>query len=193
MAAKKAIARAARRHKRSLSRFKRSPSFQRFVEHPRYGCQPIRSGERWTNAGIRQAYWRYGSERMIFPESAITANISRQRYGYSPRRVYVDCARVCRVCHRPFLFFALEQQFWFEVLRFFVDADCRHCQDCRHDRHLFRRSTAEYDALMGMDPKTPAQWDRLEELGNALFAEGYIKRPETLLKSRMPKRLRRTL
>lgn len=190
MAAKKAIARVSRKRKRALRRFKRSPSHVRFVEHPRYGSQPIRSGERWTEAKIRHAYWRYNSERMIFPESAITADIARQCYGYSPRRVYVDCARVCRTCHRPFLFFALEQQFWFEVLKFFVDADCRHCQGCRYESQLFKRSVAEYDGLISQPEKIRADWGRLEELGDALFAEGYVTKPETLLKSRMPKRLR---
>ncbi|MEM9045735.1 MAG: zinc-ribbon domain containing protein [Pseudomonadota bacterium] len=193
MPAKKAAARAARQRKRALKRFKRSTQRSRYVDHPRYGNRPIISGERWTLEQIRQAYWGYRRQGVIFPESAITADLSRQRYGYSPRRVYVDMEQVCRTCRRKFLFFALEQKFWFEVLGFFCDAQCHHCQDCRHERHLFERSIEEYGALLGQAHKTRKEWDRLEELGAALFEVGYIKKPETLLKSRMPKRLRRLM
>ncbi|MEM8790092.1 MAG: zinc-ribbon domain containing protein [Pseudomonadota bacterium] len=191
MPAKKAAAREARRRRRAWKRLKRSTRFTRYVDHPRYGNQPILSGERWTLDQIRQAYWGYCRRGVIYPETAITADLSRQRYGYSPRRVYVDMEQTCRTCHRKFLFFALEQKFWFETLGFFCDAQCHHCQECRHEKHLFARSIEEYGDLLKKDDKTRKDWDRLEELGTALFDAGYITKPETLLKSRMPKRLRR--
>lgn len=192
--ARKAERRLERRRKRSQRQYRhsRARNLGPYVIHPRYGDRPILSDERWTEAEIRRAFWRYGSQR-IFPETAIKANIARQKYGYSPRRVYVDVEKRCRSCGRKFLFFALEQQYWFEVLQFFVDADCVHCQDCRHLTHLFRQKIAEYEALLARPGKTVAQWDRLSTLADALYHEGYIKKPETLLKSRMPRRLRRSL
>ncbi|MEM1276694.1 MAG: zinc-ribbon domain containing protein [Pseudomonadota bacterium] len=193
MQAKKAMARAARRRKRAVRRLKRATETTRYVDHPRYGNRPILSGERWTLEQIRQAYWGYCRQQVIYPESAITADLSRQRFGYAPRRVYVDMEQVCRTCRRKFLFFALEQKFWFEVLGFFCDAQCHHCQECRHERHLFQRSIEEYGDLLKKAGKSRKDWGRLEELGTALFELGYITKPETLLKSRMPKRLRRQL
>ena len=190
MIAKKAAARQARRLKRKRP-VKRSHSATRYVDHPRFGNRPILSGEKWTLAEIRQAYWGYNRQAVLFPETAITADLTRQRYGYAPRRVYVDMEQTCRTCGRKFLFFALEQKYWFEILGFFCDAQCHHCQDCRHERHLFERSIEEYGELLKREGKTGKDWARLEELGTALFDAGYIKKRETLLKSRMPKRLRR--
>ena len=37
---------------------------------------------------------------------------------------YFDAKRVCRKCERPFLFFAEEQKYWYEDLRFPLEADC---------------------------------------------------------------------
>lgn len=190
MTAKKALARQARRRARKIKKLKRSTTALRYVEHTRYGNRPIISGEYWSLNQIRQAYWGYNLRRdRIFPETAITADLSRQNYGYSPRRVYVDMEMTCRTCRRKFLFFALEQKHWFEELGFFCDAQCHHCQDCRHKAHREKRSRQDYDALIAKPEKTPADWARLETLGSALWEAGAITKPGTLLKSRMPKRL----
>ncbi len=41
---------------------------------------------------------------------------------------------VCRTCARTFLFFAREQQYWYEDLHFYIDTDCVHCPTCRGSR-----------------------------------------------------------
>lgn len=189
MPAKKAERRAERRRRRAHRKFARLAGRTTYVDHPRYGSRPILSGERWTEGEIRRAFWAYGSVQ-FFPETAITADITRQNYGYCPRRVYVDIARNCKTCSRPFLWFALEQKFWFEELGFFVDAQCHHCQGCRRSQHLLRARRKDYDALIAKVDKTRAEWGRLERLGTALWEAGEITKPETLLRSRMPKRLR---
>ncbi|MEM9783848.1 MAG: zinc-ribbon domain containing protein [Pseudomonadota bacterium] len=192
MGAKKAEARAARRRKRMQRAFRRVPRRGTYVDHPRYGNRPILSDERWTETEVRRAFWQYGRAR-IFPETAIRADLTRQNYGFSPRRCYVDIAERCRSCGREFLWFALEQKHWFEELGFFIDAQCHHCQDCRHISHKLRERRQAYDALIAKADKTTAEWERLERLGKALWDAGAITKPETLLKSRMPKRLRRRL
>ena len=58
------------------------------------------------------------NRRAYFPESAIPADESRQNYSVIPRLCYVDELRRCRKCDRDFIFFAREQHFWYEVLRF---------------------------------------------------------------------------
>ncbi|MEL6197168.1 MAG: zinc-ribbon domain containing protein, partial [Pseudomonadota bacterium] len=186
-----AAARVARRRKRAQRAFGRVPGHRIYVDHPRYGDQPILSDERWSEEDVRRAYWRHASAT-FFPETAITANIARQNYCCMPRRVYVDIEKRCRSCGRLFLWFALEQRHWFETLGFFVDADCVHCQDCRHETHLMRQTLGEYEALKAKGTRSTAEWERLETLARALYAEGYIKRPETLQEAIMPKRLRRS-
>lgn len=167
-----------------------------FVNHPRYGDQPIISGETHSAAEVRAAHWSYArlnyDQKILFPETAIRANPMKQRTGYGWRRLYVDIARRCRSCGRWFLFFALEQKYWYEDLGFFIDADCVHCQDCRHKAHEEERLRARYAELLAMPGKTEEEWHELSRLGDHLYETGYIRRRETLLGTRMPKRMRTT-
>ena len=186
------------RQRRKLTKGMRRLDVPRtFMDHPRYGDQPIVSGEGWSEAEVRRAHWSYArvnwDEKVLFPETAIRANPCRQRTDYGWRTLYVDIARRCRTCGQWFLFFALEQKFWFEELGFFIDADCVHCQHCRHAAHDEQRLKDRYAALLNQPEKTLREWRELESLGDHLFAAGHITKPETLLRSRMPKRLRRTI
>ncbi|MEM1298594.1 MAG: zinc-ribbon domain containing protein [Pseudomonadota bacterium] len=167
---------------------------KKFVDHPRYGDQPIRSGENWTEAEVRAAYWGYNrtayTRDVLFPETAIRADWTKQYAGWGWRRAYVDIARPCRTCRRWFLFFALEQKYWYETLGFFIDADCVHCQECRHEQHVQDRQVQLYEALLAKPGKTRSEWLELSRLGDALFEIGYIKKAETLQRTRLPRRLR---
>jgi hypothetical protein len=190
----KADRRRIRQRKRALRKLPHMKTKFRFVDHPRYGNQPIRSNEGHSRDAVRRAFWQYGGvpheQLVIFPETAIRADLSKQRYGYSPRMLYVDIARPCRKCGRWFLFFALEQQYWFESLGFFCDSDCVHCQECRHARHDFEWKIERYGALLGQGEKSAEEWRELSELGDILWDAGYIRKPETLQRTRMPRRLR---
>ena len=169
---------------------------RKFVMHPRYGDKPIISDENWTEAEVRAAHWSYGrlnyDQKILFPETAIRANPMKQRTGYGWRRLYVDIARPCRSCGRWFIFFALEQKYWYEELGFFIDADCVHCQECRNKTHEHERRRARYAELLAAPDKTEAEWRKLSVLGDYLYEAGEIKRPETLARTRMPKRMRTT-
>ena len=191
----KADRRRARARKRAIRKLHHIKTKHRFVDHPRYGNQPVLSGENYTLGEVRSAFWQYSSsvygQKLIFPQTAIRADVTKQAYGCSPRGLYVDIARPCRTCGRWFIFYALEQKYWFETLGFFVDADCVNCQDCRHDEHTFKDDTDRYGALLAKDGKSDAEWSELSDLGDLLFARGYIKKAETLLKTRRPKRVRK--
>lgn len=103
---------------------------KKYMPHPSYGDQPMDSGVTISRADIESAHWSYKQE-IYFPQSAIWANIEKQNYGYHPRRVYVDIAKRCQSCDSLFIFYAKEQQFWYEKLGFYVDSDCHHCTSCR--------------------------------------------------------------
>ena len=117
------------------------------VPHPRYGSLPIASGRAIPEAEIRSGFWALGNA-VIFPETVLLADTSKQNYAIYPRRYYVDILRDCRECERPFLFFAQEQRYWFEELQFFVDADCVHCSECRARQHDAKKQLARFSAAM---------------------------------------------
>jgi hypothetical protein len=121
---------------------KRQHTSQTLVPHPRYGSQVIASSSAASLEEVRASFWGYASAT-IYPESAIPADASKQHYSVSPRGYYVDTLKRCRNCDRPFIFFALEQRCWFEVLRFWIDADCVLCPEClvadQQLRYRFRR------------------------------------------------------
>lgn len=96
---------------------------------------------------IRFGFWGLGNA-VIFPETVLVADTSKQNYAIYPRRYYVDILRNCRECRRPFLFFAQEQRYWFEELQFFVDADCVHCSECRARKHDAKTQLARFSAAM---------------------------------------------
>ena len=117
-----------------------------FVPHRRYGSEPMSSGHKVSEKEIRQGFWRLARDK-IFPESVLLAAPEKQNYSIYPRKYYVDVERICRTCHRPFIFFAREQRYWFETLRFFVDADCVLCPDCRRESRAVQRRLRRYSDL----------------------------------------------
>jgi hypothetical protein len=135
------------------------------VPHPRYGDAVIPSGTTVSEADVRGSFWRYRSET-IFPESAIEADINRQNYSLFPRRYYVDILKNCRSCNRPFLFFAKEQQYWYEELRFYIDADCVLCPECLASDQL-RRRIQRYSKRIGQTDLVDREFATL--IGDAVF------------------------
>ena len=85
----------------------------------------------------------------VFPESAIPADVSRQNYSVMPRPYYVDMLKGCRKCERDFIFFAREQQYWYEELGFCIDADCVHCPECRRSIRQLRQVFQRFSRLIG--------------------------------------------
>jgi Probable zinc-ribbon domain len=136
------------------------------VPHPRYGDQVIPSGANVDADEVRSSYWSYRIET-IFPESAIPADISRQKFGAFPRGYYVDILKTCRKCRRGFLFFALEQRHWYEHLGFWIDADCVLCPECRVEHRQLRRRFRRYSERIGRSDLSDREFDTL--LSDAVF------------------------
>jgi len=102
------------------------------------------SGDEVAIALARELWGGETFRGTVFPESAILADPSRQNYTVVPRKIYVDVKRSCRSCARSFIFFAKEQQYWYEELRFFVDSDCVRCPECRRAERTLRRRFDRY-------------------------------------------------
>lgn len=84
--------------------------------------------------------------------TAVKADPSKQHRSTVPVTHYYDVERVCRSCKRPFIFFAEEQRYWYESLRFPLDADCIRCPECRKTERFLARNRATYERLMA-EPK----------------------------------------
>ena len=117
-------------------RSKISPSkYSNYVEHPRYG-----RGPRITGLHVEPSYdpaagplvflhWLAGQ----IPNTAIPSDVSKQRPATVQVTHYLDAERICRRCNQPFIFFAEEQKFWYEELKFPLEADARECFKCRRE------------------------------------------------------------
>ncbi|MGE8492563.1 MULTISPECIES: zinc-ribbon domain containing protein [Comamonas] len=151
-----------------------------FVPHPRYGSAPMPSHVQGVSEeAILQCHWSYKSEE-IFPESVLMADTSKQNFSIFPRECYVDMRKTCRSCKRPFIFFAAEQRHWFEVLQFYVDADCVHCPECRVQRMAAKRAFQRYSALTLLAKPTPDELQQLVDASLTLHAQGTLKSRDRL-------------
>lgn len=160
------------------------------MPHPRYGSSPRPSGAKIPEDDLRRGYWRLSGET-LFPETALIANIDNQNFSIYPRQYYVDVLRSCRTCHRPFIFFASEQRYWFETLRFYVDADCVYCPDCRRVSRTVQRRLRRYSDLFAKSEPTRKELMFLVDDGTYLLAQGVLKNLSNLglLKNRAMKHI----
>jgi hypothetical protein len=160
-----------------MPRRRSSPS--KFVKHPRYGALPHTSGLAVPEEEIRESFWSLQRETM-FPESVLAARPDEQNYGTFPRLYYVDVLRNCRSCGLRFIFFAKEQRYWFETLKFFVDADCVLCPDCRRESRSINRRVRRYSDLMKRKARTPDDLQTLVDDATYLFERGTLRNVSTL-------------
>jgi hypothetical protein len=153
---------------------KKKLSIKCYVNHPRYGDKPIPSSQNIPSDAIAWAHWKYASVK-FFPETAIRANTEKQNHGEYPRSIYVDIEEQCEVCGRPFIFFALEQQYWFEVLGFWVDAHCTRCIDCRKKDQDVRHMQQRYQALISKPNRSEKETSVLKNIALELYQIGCIR------------------
>ena len=116
------------------------------VPHPRAREMARRAHGRATHmsaAQIQAKVWRL-SAGTILPETAVLANVERQRTSWCARPVYVDLLKRCKTCRRPFVFYANEQRFWYEALQFDVNVDCVMCPPCRKLAHRTKACLDRY-------------------------------------------------
>jgi hypothetical protein len=153
---------------------KRAKPHREYVNHPRYGNQPMRSGFRATTDEILSGHWSYNKDS-VFIESAIKADTSKQNYSIYPRVIYVDIEKKCIQCKRWFIFYAEEQRYWFEILGFYVDADCVKCIDCRKNEQSIKHMVLDYELLLNKENRTEEETGSLKHIALELFQLGYIR------------------
>ncbi|CAM3661475.1 MULTISPECIES: zinc-ribbon domain containing protein [Pseudoalteromonas] len=147
----------------------------KYVSHPLYGSEPIPSGNSYTKQEIDNAHWRYKSVR-CFPETAIPAATEKQSYSVYPRQLYIDIEENCVDCHRAFIFFAKEQQYWFEQLKFWIDAHAIKCFDCRKKSRAIKKLQISYANLIIKEHRTSEETQLLKSTTQQLFDLGVINK-----------------
>ncbi|MBB1384664.1 zinc-ribbon domain containing protein [Pseudoalteromonas sp. SG45-5] len=145
-----------------------------YLDHPRYGNKPIVTNISMAVEAIERAHWHYSSLK-YFPNTVILADIEKQNYAIYPRTLYVDIEVQCGACSRAFIFFAQEQQYWFEVLGFWVDSHCTHCFGCRKHARYILTLRKRYDMLANAANKTVSEKTEHKALAKTLYCLGIIK------------------
>jgi hypothetical protein len=134
------------------------PDYREFVTHPRYGQEPRITGlnPEADDAGRVVLHWHSPNDSRI-PNTAIPADLSRQSPATVPVTHYFDARRQCRDCGRPFIFFAAEQQYWYEELGFGLDSDCVRCIVCRKKQQGTALKRERYEELFHVANRTAEQ------------------------------------
>ncbi len=102
-------------------------------------------------------------------KKALLAKPWLQTYGLGPPYfAYNDRKYICEDCGQAFIFWAKEQQYWYETLKFIIDSRPKQCPACRRKRRVKKHALLEvskaFRELGEVDLQDPAQLARLAEL-----------------------------
>ena len=82
---------------------------------------------------------------------AIIAHPEKQTFcSRPPFLAYFDSEKICNTCKQVFLFWAKEQVFWYETLKFWVQSKAKNCPTCRkkaRERKNQNTYTLRYSSL----------------------------------------------
>jgi hypothetical protein len=158
---------------------KRRHKLLHLVPHPRFGSDIQISAYSVDPATVRNSYCGY-SRGTIFPETAIPADLKKQNFPTMPRCWYVDILKQCRDCGRNFIFYAVEQKHWYEVLRFNIDADCVRCSECRKTDQTLQRRFQRFSRAIGRNELSDVEFAVLIRDAIFVWRNGLMKKREKL-------------
>lgn len=156
-----------------------------YQEHPRYGKGPRITGLNPASEPFDATiflHW-HSPAGVRIPNTAIPADTQRQLPATIPVTHYFDAKRVCRNCGTYFIFFAEEQKYWYEELKFPLEANMVDCIDCRKQEQRLQQARSSYEALLSKEHRSEAEIAQLVECGLQLVEAG-IYSTKTLSKLR---------
>ena len=145
------------------------------VPHPRFnGRQTHAHRISASTTDVCAQVWQVRRSTPI-PGTAMAANCTLQNYSMYPRRYYVDLLKQCKTCARPFVFYAAEQKYWFEVLKIYVDADCAKCPVCRKREHWLKGCQTRYSRRLSQPALDAKDMKALIDDAIVLLEQGVIR------------------
>lgn len=129
--------------------------FRNFVEHPIFGREPRFTGlnPQTDYGGDIFLHW-HSPETCRIPNTAVAADFAEQLPATVPVTHYYDVIRTCRDCNQKFIFFADEQKFWYEDMKFRLESDCIRCVDCRKTKQRLALARQQYEELSHRDNRS---------------------------------------
>lgn len=102
------------------------------------------SYEGWSIEKAKLGQLQWACNFCLKRGDAITARPWVQTFcDFCPYFAYFDVSLRCQDCQSMFVFSALEQQYWYEVLKFWVQSRPKHCIACRRARRERRQKQVE--------------------------------------------------
>tara|TARA_B110001454_G_C12723212_1_gene435867 strand:+ start:9990 stop:10589 length:600 start_codon:yes stop_codon:yes gene_type:complete len=163
------------------------------VPHPRYGSKIILSDQGTNDKPIEVTHFSFTEVR--FPESAILADKSKHNFStMSHINWYMDTLLDCLTCRKPFLFFALEQQYWYETLRFRVESVCLNCPNCRKTERELQQRWQRYSNLIVREQFADEELLQLAEDTVFLWQHGLLRSEQRLreIRNRVHRQIQRS-
>ncbi|MCH7989196.1 MAG: zinc-ribbon domain-containing protein [Planctomycetes bacterium] len=154
--------------------------YSNFVEHPRFGRGPRFTGlnPQTDFSGDTYIHWHSPKSSRI-PKTAIAADLNKQVFSIVAVTHYYDVKRKCRDCGRMFIFFAAEQQHWYEDLQFGLDSDCVRCVPCRKQQQDIAKTRQRYEDLFHQPDRTADQCLTMAECCLDLIEHGEFTSKQT--------------
>ena len=165
--------------------------YANYVEHPRYGRVP-----RFTGLDPDQSSlgWHTDKRQMV-PGTAVRADVSRQSHALFPATHYYDVDTVCRDCGRRFIFFALEQKYWYEQLGFPLEVNAVRCIACRKRMHHLAYARKRFEELSHVPARNLEQTLKMADCCLRLIEQSIFHTRQTqrvrMLLNQVPQRKRR--
>ena len=163
--------------------------YAQYVTHPRYGRRPRITGLNPKTDFDADVFLHWHSpEECRIANTAISARLSRQAPATVPVTHYFDVKRKCRDCDKWFIFFAEEQQYWYEELGFALESDCVRCVPCRKRQQGVAQQRERYEELFHIPQRTVDQNLEMADcclalVEEAVFHRRQLQRVRMLLKS----------
>jgi hypothetical protein len=104
---------------------------------------------------------------------------------------YFDVKRECVDCGQPFIFFAREQQHWYEELGFGLESDGVRCVPCRRRQHGISRARERYEELFHVPVRTTGETLEMAECGLSLIEASVFHRRQAQRVRMLLKAIRR--
>ena len=155
---------------------KKTDIFAAYVNHPRYGQRPRISNQTIQITKHEQfCLVSRCNAGKIFKNTAIKADMELQKGSAYAVKYFFDEDKTCVHCKRHFIFFAAEQKYWFDQLKFNIAAQGHSCFECRAFANEQKYFKQRYDALTHHGERTNEQSLEMAHMCLSLVESGVFK------------------